>query len=264
MRPFWGFRKSIWQGSLRGLFLFVRRLTWRLRAGQAGVRFPAANSVRASDNEAMAMTEQEWLTCENPRPMLWFLIRMQGPVLKFERKLRLFTVACCRRPYYRSEDQRYVQAIDLTERVAEDFHDQQAARQLYNLHEVSDRQFRAARAWGPLIRDQWKNAFEGAMSATNVEQGTSCLDEILYQVALLHDIFGNPFRPVTLNSAWRTSNVTALAQSIYDDRAFDRMPILADALEDAGCDNADMLNHCRQPGVHVRGCWVVDLGLGRE
>ena len=90
----------------------------------------------------------------------------------------------------------------------------------------------------------------------NAEQGS--------QADLLRDIFGNPFRPVTLNPAWRTGNVTALAQSIYDDRAFDRMPILADALEDAGCDNADILNHCRQPGEHVRGCWVVDLVLGKE
>jgi hypothetical protein len=88
--------------------------------------------------------------------------------------------------------------------------------------------------------------------------------ELRPQADLLRDILGSPFRPVTLNPAWRTSNVTGLAQSIYDDRAFDRLPILADALEDAGCDNADILNHCRQPGVHVRGCWVVDLVLGKE
>jgi hypothetical protein len=74
----------------------------------------------------------------------------------------------------------------------------------------------------------------------------------------------NPFRPVTVDPAWQTSNVTALAQPIYDERAFDRLSILADALEDAGCDNADILNHCRQPGEHVRGCWVVDLVLGKE
>src|SRR5262249_54964478 len=84
------------------------------------------------------------------------------------------------------------------------------------------------------------------------------------QALILRDIFGRrPLRPVTINPAWRTSNVTALAQSIYDDRAFDRLPILADALEDAGCDNADVLNHCRQPGEHVRGCWVLDLILDK-
>jgi len=81
---------------------------------------------------------------------------------------------------------------------------------------------------------------------------------------LLRDIFGNPFRPVTVSSAWQTTNVVMLAQTIYDERAFNRMPILADALEDAGCDNADILNHCRQPGDHVRGCWAVDLVLGKQ
>jgi hypothetical protein len=88
--------------------------------------------------------------------------------------------------------------------------------------------------------------------------------ERLKQSNLIRDIFGNPFRSVALNSAWQTSTVTGLAQAIYTDRAFDRLPILADALEDAGCDNADILNHCRQPGEHVRGCWVVDLILGKS
>src|SRR6185369_15625565 len=84
------------------------------------------------------------------------------------------------------------------------------------------------------------------------------------QATLLKDIFGNPFRPVAVDPAWLTSTVVALAEGIYADRAFDRMPSLADALEDAGCDNADILNHCRQPGEHVRGCWVVDLVLGKS
>jgi hypothetical protein len=69
---------------------------------------------------------------------------------------------------------------------------------------------------------------------------------------------------VTLNPTWRTSNVTALAQSIYDEKAFERLPILGDALEDSGCDNAGLLAHCRSGGEHVRGCWVVDLVLGKE
>jgi hypothetical protein len=58
--------------------------------------------------------------------------------------------------------------------------------------------------------------------------------------------------------------VTTTAQAIYDERTFDRMPVLADALETAGCTNEEILNHCGQPGVHVRGCWVLDLILGKE
>jgi hypothetical protein len=94
------------------------------------------------------------------------------------------------------------------------------------------------------------------------------------QAALFRDIFGNPFRPVTLDPAWLTwhdGTVPRIAQAIYDDRHLPsgrldntRLGILADALEDAGCTDADLLGHCRQPGVHVRGCWLVDLLLGKQ
>jgi len=76
-------------------------------------------------------------------------------------------------------------------------------------------------------------------------------------------VFGNPFRPVTVNASWLTPTVVQLAEHIYRERAFDQMPILADALQDAGCDNEDVLSHCRGEGPHVRGCWVVDLLLGK-
>jgi hypothetical protein len=81
---------------------------------------------------------------------------------------------------------------------------------------------------------------------------------------LLRDVIGKPFRPVVVDPSWLTPTVTALAATIYEDRAFDRMPILADALEEAGCDNEEVVTHCRGPGPHVRGCWVLDLLTGRE
>jgi hypothetical protein len=81
---------------------------------------------------------------------------------------------------------------------------------------------------------------------------------------LLRDIIGNPFRPVAFSPEWGTDTVLALARQIRESRDFSAMPILADALQDAGCDNADILDHCRGPGPHVRGCWVVDLVLGTE
>ena len=87
-----------------------------------------------------------------------------------------------------------------------------------------------------------------------------------YHSQLLHDIFGNPFRFVSISLSWLAWNggaICKMAQAIYDDRTFDRLPLLADALEDAGCADADILAHCRQLGVHVRGCWVVDLLLGK-
>jgi len=80
----------------------------------------------------------------------------------------------------------------------------------------------------------------------------------------IRDIFGNPLRPVSFAPSWRTSTAIALARQMYEARDFSAMPVLADALQDAGCENADILDHCRGDGPHVRGCWVLDLVLGRE
>jgi hypothetical protein len=87
------------------------------------------------------------------------------------------------------------------------------------------------------------------------------------QVSLLRDIVGNPFKPQHVEKSilrWRSRTVSDMARSIYDKRSFAALPVLGDALEDAGCTNADILAHCRGPGPHVRGCWVVDLLLGKS
>jgi hypothetical protein len=80
----------------------------------------------------------------------------------------------------------------------------------------------------------------------------------------LRDVIGNPFRPITLETCWRKPEVVSLAQVIEDEQAFERMGMLADSLEDVGCTNADIVGHCRGPGPHVRGCWLLDLILGKE
>jgi hypothetical protein len=81
---------------------------------------------------------------------------------------------------------------------------------------------------------------------------------------LIRDIFGNRFRPVAVEPSWLTPTTVQYAEGIYEGRAFDRLPTIADALQDAGCDNEQILTHCRGAGLHVRGCWVVDLVLGKE
>jgi hypothetical protein len=81
---------------------------------------------------------------------------------------------------------------------------------------------------------------------------------------LLRCLFGSLFRPVSFSPAWRTDTAVALARQMYESRDFSAMPLLADALQDAGCDNEGVLDHCRGEGPHVRGCWVVDLVLGKE
>jgi hypothetical protein len=87
------------------------------------------------------------------------------------------------------------------------------------------------------------------------------------QAALLRDIIGDPFRPSSLNPDWLTWHdglLVAMAQRIYDSRDFSDMPVLADALEESGCSDQDILGHCRSGGEHVRGCWVLDLVLGKS
>ena len=104
----------------------------------------------------------------------------------------------------------------------------------------------------------------GAYAVDDAASASSNPDvEYAVQAALIKDIFGNPFRPVTFHPSWRTSAALGLARSMYESRDFAAMPVLADALQEAGCNNADILSHCRRGGPHVRGCWVVDLVLGK-
>jgi hypothetical protein len=109
--------------------------------------------------------------------------------------------------------------------------------------------------------------FENDHHWTEAELEAEQEAERVLQCEILRDFFGDPFRSVAVEPSWLTWNdgtVPKLAQAIYDERAFDRLPILADTLEEARCTNADILGHCRQSLQHVRGCWVVDLILGKE
>jgi hypothetical protein len=112
-------------------------------------------------------------------------------------------------------------------------------------------------------QDRWRIA--GVVAADAVT--ATCTEEKGAQSDVLRDIFGNPYRPSTAASAWLTwdgGTVPKLAAAIHDERAFGRLPVLADALEDAGCTDAELLAHCRSGGAHVRGCWAVDWILGKH
>jgi hypothetical protein len=80
---------------------------------------------------------------------------------------------------------------------------------------------------------------------------------------LLREIFGNPISPVAFEPSWHSPAALAIARTAYEERCFEDLPLLADALEEAGCTNPDILSHCRRLGPHVRGCWVLDLILGK-
>jgi hypothetical protein len=212
------------------------------------------------------MNAAAWSSCVYPGTMLPHL-RTGSP-----RKLRLFVCACCERIQHLFVDERSKQAVEAAARWADG---KLSAKELKAKHvaafaikksQLKGTAFWAARAAAQcaLPRKSWvvNTAFCVRIAISQLRERQH--EEERYQCDLIRDIFGNPFAPVIADPSWFRSSVTQLAEAIYEERAFDRMPILGDALEDAGCTNADMLMHCRQPAQHVRGCWVVDLVLGRK
>ena len=218
------------------------------------------------------MTEAEWLAGNDPKRMLGTLRVSADP-----RRLRLFACACARRVLPLLTDPEGEQIVQTAERFADGLVSaEEFGRAGATALGVSDR---AAERAGYTISEETFLA-DALVSLTGRDpSGASELvpryvrdahlaherasTEASAQSGLVRDIFGNPFRPVTADPAWLTSTVVALAHGVYDERAFDRLPILADALQDAGCDHADLLDHCRDADLHARGCWVVDLLLGK-
>jgi len=198
------------------------------------------------------VTEQEWLVCTNLKSMLTFL---KGNVS--ERKLRLFACACGRHHLHPKHDERDQRILEVEERYADGM---TSIETLVAAYEEAGND--PVDAMDAAYFDPYLHAYY-----TGIEYEHS-LGFIPAEVRLLHcgllrDIIGNPFRSWTVDRSWLVRNVVKVAQSIYE-RSFDKLPILADALEEEGCTDADILKHCREPGPHVRGCWVVDLLLGRS
>lgn len=196
------------------------------------------------------MTETEWLACEDPGRMLEFL---QGRAS--DRKMRLFACGFCRANWRHLRDRHVKGLVSVSESMAEGDQSEAELKALWFLeyakrHACGGRQPDCAAIYSWVLSEVCRG-----LPSSTIVLAESC--------SFVRDIFGNPFRPVSIDLAWLTSTVVALARGINDERAFDRMPILADALEDAGCDNGDVLAHCRADGPHVRGCWAVDLSLGK-
>jgi hypothetical protein len=213
------------------------------------------------------VTEREWLAATDPTPLLQFLEKKVS-----DRKFRLFGVACCHRIWHLLTDERSRECVA----VAECYADGKASRSEVeavsrNAIGVTSHCLGRTAAAGEAAagvtfgEDGYGGAYHASFVAYDafyaVGQDTA---EYLAQCRLLREVVGNPFRPLAVKSSWLTSDVIALADGIYKERAFDRMPILADALQDAGCGNAEVLDHCRGPGPHVRGCHVLDLILGKS
>jgi hypothetical protein len=230
------------------------------------------------------MTEAEWLACIDPTPMLAFL---RGKAS--ERRLRLFACACCRRVGHLLTDERSRRAVDTAARYADGIASagelRTAISEAYEaasealpafaghasdpVQAASLARYRAASSVYHASDYGVGLAAEDAAAASSVSAWPVCQKaEQPAQCLLLRCIFGNPFRhspplpPAVL--AWNGGTVRRIAEGIYQERSFNRLPILADALLDAGCDDEALIQHCRGAGPHVRGCWAVDLILGKE
>ena len=226
------------------------------------------------------MTEAEWNDAQRPFKLIRYLERGPAPS---ERKLRLFCVACCKRVAEYISNPAYADALECVEAVAEiepDIHSIERVRRVVDAaRSVGHRALEAEDSDGSQLHEfaaalshvyGWTvyttDCAEACMSALcGHDDFDTGRGELMFQTDLLRDIFGNPFRPVAFADEWRSSTAVALAKQMYDSRDFSAMPILADALQDAGCEDEQVLNHCRDAKqTHVRGCWVVDLVLGKK
>jgi hypothetical protein len=203
--------------------------------------------------------EQQWLTTSKPHNLAWVVLPTAS-----ERKSLLLGCAFARACW--------------SELAAEALRQVVAAAELYADGMISDSEWGIhARALRGLDRSRNTSVEDQAVRLVErLAEGHQrrVVDEVVQVIrdktgrlnlcAAVRDIFGNPFRPVAFDAAWLTSTAVAIARGMYESRDFTAMPILADALQDAGCESEDVLNHCRdEKQTHVRGCWVVDLVLGK-
>jgi hypothetical protein len=239
------------------------------------------------------MTEQEWLQCHDLRKML---NNLRGKAVATKRKLQLFGCACCGSIWSHIPEGLPRSAVECSERLADGLpteREEEMGKELYALWHSE--YMSSSRKQTPQYQGLW------AAFLCKENGLTEIMDEVLgppfviariiahqkagqdygndesinhevnretgqHVASILRDIIPKLLarRSPRIDSKQLTRTVVALAQSIYDERAFDRLPILGDALEEAGCQNAEILTHCREPGPHFRGCWALDLLLGKR
>jgi hypothetical protein len=250
------------------------------------------------------MTETEWLTGTNPKPLLGYLFaRVPGRSQKAppDERFRRFGIACCRRlqRVLGAGDRCALDYLDayardgrrealLSARRSHKPDGDAASHALSNSRDKSREERLLAEARALATSAVWSCTkgkptqaamayLEAARSAESIRLADTLADapqpgadwqppspaELAVQCDFLRCIFGNPFRRASLTAAWVTPTVMQLAAAVYDEPAFAALPILADALEDAGCTDQTILHHCRGPQLHVRGCWVVEALLAK-
>ena len=226
------------------------------------------------------MTEQEWLRITDPDDLMRKTIRTKG--LGNDRQFRLMGIACCRRIWHLL-DEKLRNAIELAENYLENIAtaaemdaclDSLQGRYPYGstvrlccypTHRIKALSVDAVcTARAAAVNDLLKQEAGKDVPTDRSRVMTLYKEEKEQQMVLFRDIFGNPFQPIQLERTRLTPTIMAIAQTNYSEHQFEGMPILADALEEAGCTNEDILDHCRNNQEHARGCWVLDLLLEKK
>lgn len=217
-----------------------------------------------------SVTEDRWLASTHIEYMLDGCKTLR--VLN-ARRSRLFACGCFRLIWEEIQDPHIRQAVEMTEgRADRQVTDQQLAHHRYTFSNMPLGSFdqRLQMAVMSLVIPNMNPGYVSWLVRVTIDRFRFGFDSGRYQEGyqpqadLLREIIGNPFRPFTLNPGWLTSTVVALAKQMYETRDFSAMPILADALQDVGCEDADLLAHCRGPGPHMRGCHAVDSLLKKK
>jgi hypothetical protein len=212
--------------------------------------------------------EDTWRAATNPRAM-FELIQSKWT----DRKLRLFGCGCCRAMWSVLGDESR-RVIETAERYADGVASPEeinraatrANRSLIELDELDAGEFTSNKHYyGALAVETTISVLLSPPTIEGVRNlGEWLPDGARTKAELLRDLFGNPFHSVSVDPQWRTAAVVGIAQGIYRSGDFSALPVLADALEEAGCADEEILSHCRLPGRHVRGCWVIDAVLGEQ
>ena len=225
------------------------------------------------------MTEAEWRACLSPEAMLHHLTDKASP-----RKLRLYAVTCCHRIAPLLSDERLKNAVEVSRRFADGkatMVEMQAAGQIVAgiarvwgdpLSPISRATYAiGGAAWAATRGSAWLAAWDAAWDARMAARDclsdrTDWESERLWQAGVIKDLFGDPFRSVYIHPAWLSdsSPVVQLARVIYNEDRYGDMPFLGDALEEAGCPDPIILDHCRAKLTHYRGCLIVDAILGQR
>jgi hypothetical protein len=222
------------------------------------------------------MTEEEWSSCVELKLMTTFLSNRIS-----NRKNRLFNVACCRRVWHLLRKKEVEEAILTGERYADgQVSEEELRAALRTIHRERSRtvlfsataEVLQAAGFVAVISDAVPHPLQAASSAIHArmaevdEEQKAAVHELEVRTLcdLVREICGNPFRDVSVQPAWLSPQVRSLSAAIYNEHSFEAMPILGDALEEAGCTDGGLLEHCRAGGPHYRGCWLLDLLLGKR